>query len=712
MLRVASAVLAYGSQVLLARWMGSFEFGIYVYVWTWVLLIGQSLDLGLGTAAQRFIPEYRESGALDLLRGFLFGSRLLAFGIATVVALACAGGVWLLAPWLNDYLVVPLYLACISLPAYGLAKPGRHRAQPRLGLSLMPTYVVRQLLLTALMAGAYLAGLPMTAVTAMIVAAVSIWLPTIGQLLVLNRRLAVLIAPGPKAHAIRYWLVTSAPILLAEGFYLLLTYADILVLQQFRPPDEVAVYYAAAKTLALVSFIHYSMSATTAHRFSAYHVAGDRAGLAAFIAQSIKWTFWPSLAATALLLAVGRPLATPVRRAIRRRLSPDVHPGGRPPGARRDRADRTAAQHAGRAAHLRALIYGAAFAINFGACLALIPLFGAAGAATATATALIVESIMLFWVTKRRLGFHVFIWGRAELAVKSRARHDRSVFRVEWRPLGVIRTSVGDCHRMAVARRPRARAQRVSRARLRARGAPVFGRDVGAGLVWSRPSPSRLMGFFPARIERRRYGIALPVLVGWTHPYAPLGTPLVDRDAGEAVMSAWLDHLASRPDLPHVLLLPYLPVDGPLAGAFAAALRGATENAFRFPATNGALLAPAGARALFDHAIGPRSARELRRQEKRLAEAGTLGSSTVREPAGMAAALGDFLALEAAGWKGRAGTAARTHDDIRAFMENAVTGLARDGKARIDRPVCRRPADRRHRDAAERRDRVVLEDRL
>ena len=34
-----------------------------------------------------------------------------------------------------------------------------------------------------------------------------------------------------------------------------------------------------------------------------------------------------------------------------------------------------------------ALIYGSAFAINFGACLALIPLFGAAGAATATTVA-------------------------------------------------------------------------------------------------------------------------------------------------------------------------------------------------------------------------------------------------------------------------------------------------------------------------------------
>jgi O-antigen/teichoic acid export membrane protein len=415
MLRVASAVLAYASQVLLARWMGSFEFGIYVYVWTWVLLIGQSLDLGLGTAAQRFIPEYRERGALDLLRGFLFGSRLLAFSIATLVALACAGGVRLLAPWLDDYLVVPLYLACISLPAYGLSntQDGIARSHDWVGLSLMPTYVARQLLLTALMAGAYFAGLPMNAVTAMVAAAVSIWLPTIGQLAVLNRRLGALIAPGPRALAVRYWLTTSAPILLAEGFYLLLTYADILVLQQFRPPDEVAVYYAAAKTLALVSFIYYAISATSAHRFSVYHVAGDRAGLSAFITRAIRWTFWPSLAATALLLALGQPLL----RLFGAQFGGGYHlmfilAAGLLARAAIGPIERLLNMLGQQ--RMCALIYAGAFAINFGACVALIPRFGAAGAAAATTAALIIESIMLFRVTKKRLGFHVFIWGRAE----------------------------------------------------------------------------------------------------------------------------------------------------------------------------------------------------------------------------------------------------------------------------------------------------------
>jgi O-antigen/teichoic acid export membrane protein len=107
--------------VLLARWMGTFEFGVYVYIWTWVLLIGGFGDIGLALAAQRFIPEYRERKAFALLRGFLTGSRWLTLAVATALAAVSALGVMLAAPWLNRYELIPLYLACVSLPFYALS---------------------------------------------------------------------------------------------------------------------------------------------------------------------------------------------------------------------------------------------------------------------------------------------------------------------------------------------------------------------------------------------------------------------------------------------------------------------------------------------------------------------------------------------------------------------------------------------------------------
>ena len=130
-------------------------------------------------------------------------------------------------------------------------------------------------------------------------------------------------------------------------------------------------------------------------------------------------------------------------------------------------------------------------------------------------------------------------------------------FRVEWRPLAET-ASLAEPWRVLAGRALEPNVFYEPAFALAA--APVFGRGVAAALVWSRAAPARLLGFFPGRIERRRYGLGPPVLVGWTHPFAPLGTPLVDRGAGAAVIAAWLDHLAERADLPRLLLLPYLPL--------------------------------------------------------------------------------------------------------------------------------------------------------
>jgi O-antigen/teichoic acid export membrane protein len=57
-----------------------------------------------------------------------------------------------------------------------------------------------------------------------------------------------------------------------------------------------------------------------------------------------------------------------------------------------------------------AAIYASAFAANVALCFILIPYFGLYGAAIAISTAMLLESALLFLVTKRKLGLHVFVW--------------------------------------------------------------------------------------------------------------------------------------------------------------------------------------------------------------------------------------------------------------------------------------------------------------
>ncbi|HEX6094063.1 MAG TPA: GNAT family N-acetyltransferase, partial [Dongiaceae bacterium] len=256
-------------------------------------------------------------------------------------------------------------------------------------------------------------------------------------------------------------------------------------------------------------------------------------------------------------------------------------------------------------------------------------------------------------------------------------------FRIEWRPLADMGAVAAEWQMLASAALEPNVFYEPAFALASAR---VFGNNVGAGLVWSRTTPARLLGFFPARIERRRYGIPLPVLTGWTHPYGPLGTPLVAGDWGEPVIAAWLEHVANHATLPKIMLLPYVPVAGAWADALdrAIARRGGASRDFGGHAR--ALLVPGDDRADYlQHAVGGRKRKELRRQRKRLSDLGVLMSASTGETAAVMRAVDDFLALEAGGWKGRAGTAARGREDIRKFLQTAVTDLAVQGKARVAR---------------------------
>jgi O-antigen/teichoic acid export membrane protein len=412
-IRVFSAALAYLSQILLARWMGGSDYGVYVYVWTWVLLLGSMMDFGISASAQKLIPEYRARGEHALLRGFLSGSRWLTFAVSSIVSLLLAGLVKTLSPWIDANAVLPLYIGCLTLPAFVVAntQDGIARSHDWMRLGLMPQFIVRQSLIIGLTAGAFALGFHLGATVAMLASAGAVWIAMLGQMVVLNRKLGRHIEPGAKTYDFRGWLAVSLPILLVESFYLLLSYTDVLVLQQFRSSEEVGVYFAVVKTLALVSFIHYAMAATTAHRFAEYHALGDKPRLEAYVGHAINWTFWPSLAATVALLALGKPLLwlfgpqfvggydimfiAAIGLVVRSAIGP---------------VERLLNMLGHQ--HICALAYALSFVMNLVLCVVLVPRFGGHGAAAATSISLAFETILLFWIVRQRLGLHVLAFGK------------------------------------------------------------------------------------------------------------------------------------------------------------------------------------------------------------------------------------------------------------------------------------------------------------
>jgi hypothetical protein len=188
------------------------------------------------------------------------------------------------------------------------------------------------------------------------------------------------------------------------------------------------------------------------------------------------------------------------------------------------------------------------------------------------------------------------------------------------------------------------------------------------------------MGLFPGRVERGHAGVQAAT-IGWTHSFAPLGVPLVDHDEPEAVIAAWLDQIGQSNGL---LALSYVPEQGPFARALDAVLKRTGRRHAVFGRHERALLDPGAERAGYlDRAVSASKRKEIRRQRRRLEEVAPVTFKTATND--IAEALKDFLVLEATGWKGMAGTAAANDPAIRAFVEGAVSNLAAQGQARIDR---------------------------
>jgi O-antigen/teichoic acid export membrane protein len=408
-IRVVSAAIAFVSQIILARVMGEFEYGIYVFVWVLVVLFGNLSCLGFHTAIIRFLPQYHARDALPEIRGLTTTVRVFALVSATGLALTGIGGLWLFGDLVDSYYLVPLYLGIFSLPmiALGDVMDGTSRAHSWAVSALSPTYIIRPVLILGLMMLAVAIGEPHTARTAMIAAMAATYLTSVTQFFILTWRLRRRYIKGPRRIEFGTWIRVALPIFLIEGFGFMLTNSDVVIVGLYLDPQSVAIYFAAAKTMALVHFVMFSVKAAAAPRFSAAMADPDRQQLAVIAVESAKWSFWPSLVVGGMVLACGNFLLSLFGPAFTSGFSlMAILFAGIMAKALVGPAEAFLTM-AGQQ-KLCVALYATALVANLALNATLIPMFGLTGAAIATAGAMFVEAILLHVAVRRTFGITLF----------------------------------------------------------------------------------------------------------------------------------------------------------------------------------------------------------------------------------------------------------------------------------------------------------------
>ncbi|WP_099867957.1 GNAT family N-acetyltransferase [Pararhizobium haloflavum] len=196
---------------------------------------------------------------------------------------------------------------------------------------------------------------------------------------------------------------------------------------------------------------------------------------------------------------------------------------------------------------------------------------------------------------------------------------------------------------------------------------------------------SRMRFLMPFSIEKPGFAVGPSVMRVWTHPFGPLGTPLVDAEGAAETLDNLLEAL-SRPEsgLPGVLVLPDMRIEGPVTELLrAVAISRGLPLTFTEALSRPMLASEADGETYLKASISRHHFNEMARQRRRLEERGRLSYEVARQPRAVAAGLEAFLALEASGWKGRR-KSAMTHDRLRAaFAREAVANLAATDNVRI-----------------------------
>jgi CelD/BcsL family acetyltransferase involved in cellulose biosynthesis len=201
--------------------------------------------------------------------------------------------------------------------------------------------------------------------------------------------------------------------------------------------------------------------------------------------------------------------------------------------------------------------------------------------------------------------------------------------------------------------------------------------------VWTGGDAPRLIGLLP--VVTPRFAFVGGKARGWLSHYMVDGAPLLDAACAADALGAFLAWLGCADRGAAAMLFPGVDADGP----FAALLREVASRdglAFeRLSLRTRAVLRPrAEAGSADERAAGLRARKELQRQERRLMESGALTQRVATSRADVRDAFEHFLALEARGWKGRAGTAMMQDPSAAAFARSAMRALAGEGRCRID----------------------------
>lgn len=184
-----------------------------------------------------------------------------------------------------------------------------------------------------------------------------------------------------------------------------------------------------------------------------------------------------------------------------------------------------------------------------------------------------------------------------------------------------------------------------------------------------------------APVDKRRLGLGFAgrAVAIQSHNFAPLGTPLVNGNANEALEA--LCATATSTFSSSLLAIPFMRLDGPVFAALKDLLEAqGQEISLADHYKRASLDCTLDANAYLEKNLSGNRRQKLRRSKRTLTKEGDFSSRWCTEENDAVEGFEAFLTLEASGWKGDGGSAISSSESRTRFARQAVRAMAARGK--------------------------------
>ena len=308
--RILAAFLAYGVQIFLARSLNLADYGIYVTLWTWLIILNHIAVFGFSETSIRFLPRYINRNKNAWVKGFLISGYKTVALCSALLSMLGILGVYFLSNHIEPAYLIPIAILFVGLPfsALELYLEGVSRSFGWFMLTIVPTYVLRPLLIAAGVLLILYAGYVPDAATVLAIATLVTGFAVIAQTLIIRHRVMKTFgkvqAGGPK----KLWHKISLPLILLLAIDEVFLWSDILILGFLAPPEDVSVYFAAQRSMSLAAFVQFAFMMVVARDLSLATANRDKSILQKEVSKASTWTFWLTVPAVLITLIMGYPL--------------------------------------------------------------------------------------------------------------------------------------------------------------------------------------------------------------------------------------------------------------------------------------------------------------------------------------------------------------------------------------------------------------------